>query len=39
MENTLFFVEGGDPLSVAMRKIPNFYGEKEIAIIESGEQT
>jgi len=26
-------------MNVAMRKIPNFYREKEIAIIESGEQT
>jgi type II secretory pathway component PulF len=32
-------VEGGDLLNVAMRKIPNFYDEKEIAIVESGEQT
>ncbi len=26
-------------MNVAMRKIPGFYGDKEIAIIESGEQT
>lgn len=26
-------------MNVTMRKIPQFYGEKEIAIIESGEQT
>lgn len=39
VENTIFFVEGGDLLNVAMRKIPNFYEEKEIAIVESGEQT
>ena len=26
-------------MNVAMRKIPDFYGEKEIAIVESGEQT
>jgi type II secretory pathway component PulF len=26
-------------MNTAMRKIPNFYGEKEIAIVESGEQT
>ncbi len=39
MENTIFFVEGGDQLNTAMRKLPNFYTEKEIAIIESGEQT
>ena len=39
VENTVFFIEGGDLLNVAMRKIPNFYDDKEIAIIESGEQT
>lgn len=39
VDNTIFFVEGGDALNTAMRKIPDFYGEKEIAIIESGEQT
>ena len=39
MENTIFFVEGGDQLNTAMRKLPNFYSEKEIAIIEAGEQT
>jgi type II secretory pathway component PulF len=26
-------------MNTAMRKIPDFYGEKEIAIVESGEQT
>lgn len=26
-------------MNIAMRKIPNFYSEKEIAIIEAGEQT
>ncbi len=39
LENTVFFIESGDSLNIAMRKIPSFYGEKEIAIIESGEQT
>ncbi len=39
VENTIFFLESGDALNVAMRKIPGFYGDKEIAIIESGEQT
>lgn len=39
VENTIFFVEGGDQLNTAMRKLPNFYTEKEIAIIEAGEQT
>lgn len=39
VENTIFFVEGGDAMNTAMRKVTNFYGEKEIAIVESGEQT
>lgn len=39
VDNTVFFVESGDQLNTAMRKLPNFYSEKEIAIIESGEQT
>ncbi len=39
IENTIFFIESGDALNIAMRKFPNFYNEKEIAIIESGEQT
>lgn len=39
VENTIFFIESGDALNVAMRKFPNFYTEKEIAIVESGEQT
>ncbi len=39
IENTVFFIESGDRMNVAMRKIPNFYNTKEIAIIESGEQT
>lgn len=39
LENTIFFIESGDALNIAMRKFPNFYNEKEIAIIESGEQT
>lgn len=26
-------------MNVAMRKIPNFYSQKEIAIVEAGEQT
>lgn len=26
-------------MNIAMRKVTNFYGEKEIAIVESGEQT
>lgn len=39
VDNTVFFVESGDQLNTAMRKLPNFYTEKEIAIIEAGEQT
>lgn len=39
IENTIFFLESGDSMNVTMRKIPQFYGDKEIAIIESGEQT
>lgn len=39
LENTLFFLESGDAMNVAMRKLPNFYESKEIAIVESGEQT
>lgn len=39
VENTIFFVEWGDAMNVAMRKIPNFYSAKEIAIVEAGEQT
>ena len=38
-EHTIFFIESGDSLNTAMRKFPDFYFEKEIAIIESGEQT
>jgi type II secretory pathway component PulF len=32
-------VEGGDSVNVAMRKLPDFFDEKEISIVESGEQT
>lgn len=39
LEHTIFFIESGDSLNIAMRKFPNFFHEKEIAIIESGEQT
>lgn len=39
IDNTIFFIESGDQLNTAMRKLPNFYSEKEIAIIEAGEQT
>lgn len=39
IEHTIFFIESGDSLNIAMRKFPSFYEEKEIALIESGEQT
>lgn len=39
IDNTIFFLESGDAMNIAMRKIPGFFGDKEIAIIESGEQT
>jgi len=39
LQNTVYFLQSGDSLSTAMRKIPDFYTQKEIAIIESGEQT
>jgi type II secretory pathway component PulF len=39
VENTIFFVEGGDAMNVAMRKVQNFYTDKEIAIVEAWEQT
>lgn len=39
LEHTIFFIESGDSLNTAMRKFPDFYHEKEVAIIESGEQT
>ena len=39
LDNLIFFVENGDPLNVSMRKLPDQFGEKEIAIVESGEQT
>lgn len=39
LEHTIFFIESGDSLNTAMRKFPDFYKEKEVAIIESGEQT
>ena len=39
VDHLLFFVESGDAINIAMRKLPNFFGEQEIAIVESGEQT
>jgi type II secretory pathway component PulF len=39
IETLVYFVENGDALNIAMRKIPDQFYEKEIAIIEAGEQT
>jgi type II secretory pathway component PulF len=39
LENVIFFVESGDALNIAMRKFPDFFTDKEVALIESGEQT
>lgn len=39
VDHLVFFVEGGDAVNVAMRKLPDFFDEREIAIVESGEQT
>lgn len=39
VDNIVFFVEWGDAVNIAMRKLPNFFDEQEIAIVESGEQT
>ena len=27
VENTIFFIESGDTMNIAMRKLPNFYEE------------
>ncbi len=39
IDHLLFFVEWGDAINIAMRKLPNFFHDQEIAIVESGEQT
>lgn len=39
VDNIVFFVEWGDAVNIAMRKLPNFFDEQEVAIVESGEQT
>ncbi len=39
IDNLIFFVEWWDSINIAMRKLPNFFYEQEIAIVESGEQT
>lgn len=39
LDTLLAFVEWGDAVSIAMRKLPNLFREGEVAIIESGEQT
>lgn len=39
VDHLVFFIESGDAVNVAMRKLPNFFREQEVAIVESGEQT
>lgn len=39
VNNLLFFTESGDAVSMAMRKLPNFFTEQEVAIVEAGEQS
>ena len=39
IDHIVFFVEWGDAVNIAMRKLPNFFDEQEVAIVESGEQT
>ena len=39
LDNLLFFLESGDKISIAMRKIPGFFSEREIALIEAGEES
>lgn len=39
IDHLLFFVESGDAVNVAMRKLPDIFDDQEIAIVESGEQT
>ncbi len=39
VEELLSFVDAGDPFSTAMKKLPTAFGKREIAIVESGEQS
>lgn len=39
IDHLVFFIESGDAVNVSMRKLPNFFWEQEVAIVESGEQT
>lgn len=39
VDHLIFFIEWWDAVNIAMRKLPNFFEEQEIAIVESGEQT
>lgn len=39
VDHLVFFIESGDAVNVSMRKLPNFFDEQEVAIVESGEQT
>lgn len=37
--NLLVFVESGNSFSIAMKKLPNIFDKREVAIIEAGEQS
>jgi type IV pilus assembly protein PilC len=37
--NLLIFIESGDSFSIAMKKLPNIFDKREIAIIEAWEQS
>lgn len=39
IDHLVFFIESWDSVNVSMRKLPNFFDEQEIAIVESWEQT
>lgn len=39
VDHLVFFIESWDSVNVSMRKLPNFFDEQEIAIVESWEQT
>jgi MSHA biogenesis protein MshG len=39
VEELLFFVDSGDNFSTAMKKLPMIFEKREVAIIESGEQS
>lgn len=39
IDHLIFFIEWGDAVNIAMRKLPHLFSEGEVAIVESGEQT